>query len=102
LRATTPATASDKPAPSEPASTASAKPKNATKLSYKEQRELDTLPGRIEALEQEQEQLHAELGDGSLYSRDPQRATTLHERDGTIEEELLAALTRWEELAARA
>jgi ATP-binding cassette subfamily F protein uup len=79
----------------------SSKPKAPSKLSYKEQRELDALPGRIEALEQEQKQLRHELEDPSLYSRDPQRATSLHERDGAIEDELLAALTRWEELAAR-
>jgi ATP-binding cassette subfamily F protein uup len=72
------------------------------KLSNKEQRELDALPAKIEALEQEQKQLRTELADGSLYTRDPQRATELHKRDTAIEEELLDALTRWEALTARA
>jgi len=72
-----------------------------TKLSYKEQRELETLPDHIEALELEQAQLREDLADGSLYSRDPQRAAELHARDVAIEDELMAALTRWEALSAR-
>jgi len=71
------------------------------KLSYKEQRELAILPDQIDALEREQADLRAELADGSLYSRDPQRAAALHSRDAAIEDELMAALMRWEELSAR-
>ncbi len=71
------------------------------KLSYKEQRELETLPDHIEALELEQAQLRDALADGSLYSRDPQRAVELHARDAAIEDELMTALTRWETLSAR-
>jgi ATP-binding cassette subfamily F protein uup len=58
------------------------------KLSYKEQRELEQLPDRIAALETEQQAIQQELADGSLYTRDPQRATALHTREGEIEEEL--------------
>jgi ATP-binding cassette subfamily F protein uup len=72
-----------------------------TKLSYKEQRELDALPGRIEALEAEQRALGEELADGSLYARDAARAVALQKRHGEIEDELMAALERWEALAAR-
>ena len=71
----------------------------ASKLSYKEQKELDALPLTIEALEREQAELHATLQDGLLYNQDPQRAIALQARDGAIEEELLAALTRWEALS---
>ncbi len=71
------------------------------KLSNKEQRELDTLPHQLDGLEREQSQLRAELADGSLYSKDPQRAADLHKRDAAIEEEMLVALSRWEDLAAR-
>ena len=78
------------------------RPAGAIKLSNKEQRELESLPAKIEALEREQKQLQAELADGSLYNRDPQRATELHKRDAAIEEELLGVLTRWEALTARA
>lgn len=70
------------------------------KLSYKEQRELDALPARIEVLEAEQTALRNELADGSIYSRDAQRAAALHARDAAIEEELMQALERWEELGS--
>ena len=69
------------------------------KLSYKEQRELDELPGRIEALEAEQKTIDAALADGSLYASDPPRAAALLQRHALIEEELLAALERWEALS---
>jgi ABC transport system ATP-binding/permease protein len=68
------------------------------KLSYKEQRELDALPGLIEALEQEQQTANEELADGTLYSSDPERAALLSERSAAIDEELMAALERWEML----
>ena len=70
------------------------------KLSYKEQRELEALPGRIEALEQEQAALTAELADGTLYSRDGARAAQLAARSAQIEDELMVALERWEALGA--
>jgi ATP-binding cassette subfamily F protein uup len=69
------------------------------KLSNKEQRELDSLPVRIEQLEQEQASLRLELADVNLYAKDPQRATAIYQRDAAIEEELSSALARWEELA---
>ncbi|KKW67532.1 ABC transporter ATP-binding protein [Lampropedia cohaerens] len=68
------------------------------KLSYKEQRELEALPARIEALEAEQAQINAQLADGSLYASDHQRAAALAQRAAAIEEELMAALERWEAL----
>jgi ATP-binding cassette subfamily F protein uup len=72
------------------------------KLSNKEQRELDGLLAKIEALELEQSKLRAELADGSLYGRDAKKATDLHQRDTRIEEELIGLLQRWESLSARA
>jgi ATP-binding cassette subfamily F protein uup len=70
------------------------------KLSFKDQRELDALPARIEALEAEQAQLRATLADPEIYVSDARRATELHARDAQIEEELMAALERWETLSA--
>ncbi|HPK33837.1 MAG TPA: ATP-binding cassette domain-containing protein, partial [Ottowia sp.] len=70
------------------------------KLSYKDQRELEALPGRVEALEAEQAELRAALADGSLYQSDLQRAIALQSRDSAIDEELTAALERWAELEA--
>lgn len=72
-----------------------------TKLSYKEQRELEALPARIEALEAEQREIDAQLADGSLYASEPQRAAELGARHAAIEEALMTALERWEALGAR-
>jgi len=69
------------------------------KLSYKEQRELEQLPGHIAALEAEQQAIRAELADGTLYAKDGIRAAALHQRDAEIEELLLAALERWTTLS---
>ena len=68
------------------------------KLSYKEQRELQALPELISALETEQTALRAELANGALYQSDLPRAIALQKRDAEIEEQLLAALERWQQL----
>jgi ATP-binding cassette subfamily F protein uup len=70
------------------------------KRSNKEQREFDSLPARIEALEQEQAALRAELAGVNLYAKDPQRASAICQRDAAIDEEMLTALARWEALAS--
>ena len=70
------------------------------KLSYKEQRELEALPGLIESLEQEQKSISEQLADGSLYRTDGAQAAQLAERSAQIEDELMQALERWEALGA--
>ena len=70
------------------------------KLSYKEQRELDALPARIEALEAEQADIQRALADGTLYSSDAARAAQLLQRNQVIEEELMESIERWTALAA--
>ncbi len=72
------------------------------KLSYKEQRELDELPSRIEALEAEQKRLSEQLAGTALYAESPQRVAEVHARHGQIDEELMALLERWEALSAPA
>ncbi len=72
-----------------------------TKLSYKEQRELDALPARIEALEAEQQAIAERLASGELYVKEPQRVPALQARHESIEAELMQALERWESLASR-
>jgi ATP-binding cassette subfamily F protein uup len=84
-----------------PAAQAAIKSKSSNKLSFKEQRELEEIPQRIEALEQEQEEIAAELGSGSLYRDNPQQAKQLQERTAAIEEELLQLMTRWDQLESR-
>ena len=71
------------------------------KLSYKERRELDALPGRIDALEGELKEIREALADGSVYRTDPARAKALSERLPLAEAELEAAVDRWAELAER-
>ena len=70
------------------------------KLSYKEQRELDALPEKIAALEAEQANINQLLEDGSLFATDPARALQLTQRNAEIDDELFAALERWEVLGA--
>ncbi|WP_322070612.1 ATP-binding cassette domain-containing protein [Paraburkholderia bannensis] len=71
------------------------------KLSFKEQRELEELPKKIEALETEQKTIGAQIEDGSIFAKDGKEATRLTERYAQIDEELLVALERWEELEAK-
>ncbi len=91
------------PAPprADPAKDGAKVPAPRSKLSYKEQRELDALPGRIEALEAEQAQLAAQLASSDIYVQEPQKVPALQARHEAIDAELLAALERWEALGAR-
>jgi len=95
----TPAVAPPPPAASvAPASTGAAR----KKLSYKEQREFDALPALIESLETEQKRI-AEilaLDGGAIYATDASRATELAARHTQIDDELLSAMERQEELGA--
>src|SRR3989338_1881952 len=93
--------ASAKPAVSTPPRAAVApaeKPKAIGKLSYKETRELEELPKRVEALEHEQIDIAAHLADGTLYRSDPKRAKQLQARSEEIEAEISEVLERWEML----
>jgi len=78
-----------------------AKPKG-DKLSWKEQRELESLPERIAALEGEQGSLSALLEDPAIYQRDARAAQQAAERLAAIDEELMVLLERWEVLESRA
>jgi len=80
--------------PPPPAALAPSAPR--AKRSYKEQREFDALPASIAALEAEQKAIAETIADPSLYARDAQRATDLHARYAEIDEELLAAMERWD------
>ena len=83
------------------ATKAGAAPARLRKLSYKEQRELDALPERIEALELEQKELAALLGSADFYADDPARVEQAQQRCTQIDDELLEALQRWEALGSR-
>ena len=69
-----------------------------TKLSYKEQLELDQLPEKIEALEIEQAAINATLTDPEIYKTDLEKATALQIKLTELDDALMNALARWEEL----
>jgi ATP-binding cassette subfamily F protein uup len=71
------------------------------KLSYKEQRELDDLPQRIEALEAEQVQLHQKLAEPTFYRQAGPEISKVTNRLQELEAELQAAYARWEDLDSR-
>jgi ABC transport system ATP-binding/permease protein len=74
------------------------KRKQKTKLGYKEQRELDALPQTIEKLEQEQQQLEAQIASSDFYKQGKESITTSLLQLDQIKKELEIAYKRWEEL----
>ena len=96
-----PAAPAAAPAPAPAPRAAEPAPVRARKLSYKEQRELDALPSLIEALESEQRTLESLLSGSEIYrSGDTARLAEAQGRYAQIEDELTAALERWEALAS--
>ena len=73
----------------------------AQKLSYKEQRELEGLPARIEALEAEQRALRERTGGAEFYKESPDAIREALARVDAIETELNDAYARWHELESR-
>ncbi len=74
-------------------------PQARKKLSYKDQRDYDLLPARIEAIEAEMAKIEIELSDGSLFARDNARFNALTGRLDTLRDEKAAAEDRWLTLA---
>jgi ATP-binding cassette subfamily F protein uup len=72
------------------------------KLSYKDQRDFDRLPGEIEQLEREITADEEALHDPDLFARDPQRFAALTERIARHRAEVEAAELRWLEVAEMA
>ena len=72
------------------------------KLSYKEQRELEDLPKLIASLEDEQSAITLQLNAPDFYKANPADARRINARFAEIEEQLVAALERWEAIEARA
>lgn len=68
------------------------------KLSYKEARELDELPDRIAALENEQKSINLRLEDPAIYQSGSKEAQSLSLRLTEIDNELMRLLERWEAL----
>ncbi len=91
-----------KPKPDSAARTESkADPKPAVrKLSYKEKRELEELPGRIEMLEAEQHELTIKMETPEFYQQEGAVITQAVNRLQELHEELSALYHRWGELEA--
>jgi len=68
------------------------------RLSYKDQRELELLPERIQALEAEQTTLQTVAGDPDLYRGNSARAAATLQRLEVLARELEAAYARWDVL----
>ena len=88
------------PAKAKPAATPVAAPKAKGKLSYKDQRELDELPARMDRLTEEIRGLETLLADSALFARDPDRFARSTARLEAATAELSAAEERWLELEA--
>ena len=90
----TPAKAAAKQVAAEPRPTSAGR-----KLTYKDQRDYDRLPGEIERLQTEVAADEAALHDPDLYARDPDRFAKLTERIARNRAEIEAAEYRWLEVA---
>ncbi|WP_461455265.1 ABC-F family ATP-binding cassette domain-containing protein [Parasphingorhabdus sp.] len=71
----------------------------AKKLSYKDQRDYDMLPGRIEAIDKRMEQIAEALSDADLYTKNFTQFEQLTEENATLIDEKDEAEMRWLELA---
>lgn len=76
-----------------------AAPKKASKLSYKDARELADLPGRMEGLNADIAKREAALADPDLYAKNPARFAAITAELDSLRAQLEAAELRWLELA---
>lgn len=72
--------------------------KRTKKLSYKLQRELEQLPGQIETMEAELAALQAQVNDAEFFSQPHEHTEPVLSRVAELEEALMQALERWDEL----
>lgn len=92
----------ESPAPARPAAAKPvpqpANPPRQRRLTYKEQRELEALPRRIEALEAELSEIHQLMADPAFYRKTT--AEIVHEKNRleTLQNDVAEAYRRWEEL----
>jgi len=75
--------------------------KSRARLSYKETRELESLPAEISALEAEQRALTSKMSEPDYYRQPPDALREDQRRSAEIETLLLGKLERWEALEAK-
>jgi len=80
---------------------APAREKQRAKLTYKEARELEALPGEIHALEAEQKKLVERMHAADYFRQPPETLRADRARDAEIEKLLHEKLERWEALEAK-
>jgi ATP-binding cassette subfamily F protein uup len=68
------------------------------RLSYKDQRELDAMPGKIQRLEAEQLQLQAAIADPALFQGSDERGTLALQRLAALAAEIENCYARWDAL----
>jgi|JI9StandDraft_2_1071091.scaffolds.fasta_scaffold07662_4 ATP-binding cassette subfamily F protein uup len=98
-KATTNSTSGTTKASSATAS-ATAKPTK-SKLSFKEQKELESLPAKIEQAETERESLHTAMASPGFYQQESSAITAAVAQLAKIDEQLALLYARWEELESR-
>ena len=98
-RETKAARAPAKAAPARASAPAAGSATPGRKLSYKDQRDFDRLPGEVARIDGEIAALEAMLHDPDLYAKNPQRFTELTERTAALRSEKDAAELRWLEVA---
>ncbi|WP_386066441.1 ATP-binding cassette domain-containing protein [Tahibacter sp. UC22_41] len=91
-----PAAAAAKSAAAAPAAESAAPARR--KLSYKDQRELEQLPARIEQLENTVAELGAAMNEAAFFQQAPTAIVAANQRLATVQAELEQAYARWSEL----
>ncbi len=69
------------------------------KLSFKEKKELETLPAQIEVLEKEQQDIYTLLADPAFYKDEGEKVANAKSRMEQLEDDLPKLYERWEELS---
>ena len=73
----------------------------ASKLSFKQQKELEEIPAKIEQLEAEQNAINLEIADVNIYREIPDKVKILQTRLAAIATEVESHMLRWEALENR-
>ena len=94
--------APEKPKGEKKATAAPAKKAARKKLSYKDQRELDNLPDKIDDLETQLQQLSDQSASAEFYQQDAQKVNDTLARLAALQEELDSCMERWMELSEAA
>jgi ATP-binding cassette subfamily F protein uup len=71
------------------------------KLSFKEQKELESIPTKIESIETQREQLHTAMAEPGFYQQDSTTIATAVAKLEKLEQQLAQLFARWEELEKR-